>query len=180
MPSLCKVFLAPAVLILSAANAIAQTAPDVGRQYSRYLLELHEPDLRVPRDTGEVYRALWLRSFHEPVSVRILSEGDKYFVITAQGSRRDSTELPANSWHTLHLRNAMRDFWATQPTPLPDGVVGLDGARWILEGRDSRQYHVVDWWSPQERAEGIEGGYRRLFLEILSLGSVCVAPDAVY
>jgi hypothetical protein len=41
------------------------------------------------------------------------------------------------------------------------------------------RHHAVDWLSPQGD-EGIEGGYRRLFLEILSLGSVCVSPDAVY
>jgi len=78
------------------------------------------------------------------------------------------------------MRNAMRDFWTTEPTPLPNGAIGVDGARWILEGRHGRQYHVVDWWSPQESAESVEGAYRRLFLEILSLGTVCVAPDAVY
>ena len=173
-------FVASVALVLSSVRGTAQTSPDVARQYARYLGELHEPDLRAPRDTGEMYRALWLRSFHEPVSVRIFSKGEKYVVVTVQGSRRDSTELAARAWNTLHLRNAMRDFWTTEPIPLPDGVIGADGARWILEGRHGRQYHVVDWWSPQERAEGVEGGYRRLFLEILSLGSVCVQPDAVY
>src|SRR5258705_524385 len=158
----------------------AQTTPNVARQYSRYLVELHEPDLRASKDTGEIYRALWLRSFHEPVSVRLVRRGDDYFVITVQGSRRDSTKLSPDSWNTLHLRNAMRDFWTTEPIPLPNGAEGLDGARWILEGRQGTRYHVVDWWSPQEHAEGVEGGYRRLFLEILSLGSGSVPPHAGY
>ena len=174
------VLLVTVLFISDAAYAAAQTRPDVAHQYARYLSALHESDLRSSTDTGEVYRVLWLRSFHEAVSVRISRSGEGYFAITVQGSRRDSTKVPSRSWDLLHMRNAMRDFWTTEPTPLPNGAIGVDGARWILEGRHGRQYHVVDWWSPQESAESVEGAYRRLFLEILSLGTVCVAPDAVY
>ncbi len=176
-----RIVLLVTVLFTShAAYAAAQTRSDVARQYGRYLSALHESDLRSSTDTSEVYRALWLRSFHEPVSVRIFRSDDEYFAITVQGSRRDSTNLPSKSWDLLHMRDAMRDFWTTEPTPLPNGASGADGARWILEGRHGRQYHSVDWWSPRESAESVEGAYRRLFLEILSLGTVCVAPDAVY
>lgn len=158
----------------------AQSAPDIARQYAQYLTPFHEPDLRTSTDTSEMYRALWVRSFHEPVSVRIFESGGRFYVITNQGSRRDSVELPARSWHDLFLRTAMKDFWTTEPIPLPKGQIGADGAQWVLEGRYGARYHAVDWWSPREEAEGVEGGYRRLFLEILSLGSVCVKPDAVY
>jgi hypothetical protein len=161
-------------------TSAAQGAPDVARQYAQYLTAFHEPDLRASADTSETYRALWVRSFHEPVSVRIVASKGKVYVITNQGTRRDSAELSAESWHDLHLRTAMKDFWTTEPIPLPKGQVGLDGARWVLEGRYGTRYHVVDWWSPQEKAEGVEGGYRRLFLEILSLGSTCIQPDALY
>jgi len=175
-----NVLLVTVLFISHPACAAAQTRPDVARQYGRYLSALHESDLRSSTDTGEVYRALWLRSFHEPISVRIARSREEFFAITVQGGRRDSTKVPSRSWDLLHMRNAMRDFWTTEPTPLPNGAIGVDGARWIVEGRHGRQYHVVDWWSPREGAESVEGAYRRLFLEILSLGTVCVSPDAVY
>ena len=143
--------------LAGAAGAVGQTRADIAHTYARYLAPMHEPDLARSSDTTETYRALWLRSFHEAVSVRIFPMGDSLVVITVQGNRRDSTALPARAWSILHLRDAMKRFWTTTPIPLPNGAIGLDGARWILEGRHGTQYHAVDWWSPSGE-EGIEGG----------------------
>lgn len=167
-----------AVVPLGPDCAEAQTPPDIGGKYATYLAQLGEPDLRRTTDASHTYRALWLRAFHEPVSVRVVRRGNAYSVITKQGGRRDSTDLPAEWWNTMHRRYAMQAFWTTQPVVSP-GAIRLDGAQWILEGRQGSRYHSVDWWSPQD-GEGIEGAYRLLFLEILSLGSVCVSPNAVY
>jgi len=159
----------------SLTPAWAQEEGSIARRYAAALSELGEPDLAVGADTAETYRALWLRSFHERVAVRVYRRDQAYTVVTVQGTRRDSTSLDPSLWDAFHFRDALKKFWST----VADEPGGLDGARWILEGRHAGRYHAVDWWSPQGD-EGIEGGYRRLFLEILSLGSVCVSPDAVY
>jgi hypothetical protein len=169
-----------ATILWWTASGAAQASSDISRQYAKYLSQLQEPDLASSGDTAETYRALWLRSFHEAVSVRIYRRRDTYTVITVQGTRHDSSTFPPGTWNTLHLRDAMKRFWTTKPIPLPRGQDGLDGARWILEGRHGGRYHAVDWWSPSQSAPGIEGGYGRLFLEILSIGTVRVSPDAVY
>ena len=169
-----------ATILWCAASGAGQASSGISRQYAKYLSELQEPDLASSRDTAETYRAFWLRSFHEAVSVRIFHRGDSYTVITVQGTRHDSSTFTPRTWNALHLRDAMKRFWTTQPIPLQGGQSGRDGARWILEGRHGSRYHAVDWWSPSQSARGVEGGYGRLFLEILSIGTVCVAPDAVY
>jgi len=169
-----------------AARAQKRDSVDIGRQYAAQLAALGEPDLKRSRDSREIYRVLWLRSFHESVAVRIVRAGSQYNVITSIGPvwghpstaapRRDSVSLSAEEWAAIQLRTAMREFWTT--VPHTEGI-GLDGAQWILEGRRDGRYYAVDWWSPQGE-DGAEGGYRRLVLEILSLGTVCVKPDAVY
>jgi hypothetical protein len=159
--------------------------PDVWRDYGKYLASVGEPDLAQPRDGRPVVRALWIRSFHEPVVVRLVKDGDRVSVITVQGPRRgdpagpprrDSTVLRYGDWESLHHRRVMEEFWTLRA---PDASGGLDGARWVLEARQGVRYHVVDWWSP-DRADEREAAYRTVFLDILSMGSVCVSPNAVY
>jgi hypothetical protein len=40
-------------------------------------------------------------------------------------------------------------FWNI-PTIEETDLIGLDGARWIVEGLVNGKYHVVDWWSPEK------------------------------
>ena len=154
------------------------------------LRELGEPVLNPGAEHRTVFRALWLRSFHNPVSVRLVDDHGTYSVITSEVAmhgdsvtgvvRRDSLPLPREAWDLLQRRLAIeqffnRSYWRmTKPKSM-----GLDGANWILEGLKDGKYQYIDWWSPDER-EGREGLFRRLFLEILSMGTVCVPPNAVY
>ena len=161
-------------------------AVDVARRYGEALRTLGEPDLTKSADTRLMYRVLWLRSFHDAIAVRIIRDGARLSVITKQGPvwghpdgrtpvRSDSTALSQLAWDNLMKRTALREFWTTEAA----GPRGVDGAEWILEARQPGRYHAVDWWSPQSE-DGVEGGYRRLVLEILSLGRVCIKPDALY
>ncbi len=158
----------------------------IGQKYAAPLRALREPDLATISDGREMYRVLWLRSFHEAIAVRIVKDGSHFSVITSVGPvwghedssppRRDSMALDPGGWAALQLRTALRDFWHLRA---PVNKYGLDGAEWILEGRRNGTYHAVDWWSPRP-GEGREGEYRHLLLDILSYGTDRVAPNAIY
>ena len=130
---------------------------------------------------------MWLRSFDDPIIVRIVLEPNNMRVVTSQATlapnddlsnvRRDSSSLRATTWDSFLERTSLREFWTTNVPK--SGLLGLDGAQWIMEFRDGPRYRAVDWWSPKAGG-GTEGGYRALFLDILSLGSVQVKPNAVY
>jgi hypothetical protein len=97
----------------SVGPARAQEQGGIARRYGTTLRQLGEPDLAVATDPTETYRALWLRSFHEPVAVRVFRKDDAYTVVTVQGSRRDSADLDPSRWDTFHLRDALKKFWST-------------------------------------------------------------------
>ncbi len=166
-------------LLAVPAAAAGQTSSFPSEWYASSLAQLGEPGTHDLPPADEEYRAVWLRSFDEPIVVRVVRRGTSYSVITAQGTRRDSVALSFDRWDLLHRRGAMEEFWS-------DSVFegqsrrGLDGAHWILEGQRGSEYQIRDWWSPREDTEGAEGRYRRFFLEILSLGSACVSPQSVY
>jgi hypothetical protein len=148
---------------------------------------LGEPDLQRVSEERETFRMLWLRSFHEPVAVRLVRDGNRYIVITAQAvrrpdgsfgpTRRDSLSLDPAAWKRVVELAEIRQFWSLRA---PD-TLGLDGARWIIEGRRGQRYHAVDWWSPDDRdGPHRPAAFRGLALDILDQGTVCVKPSAVY
>ena len=160
-------------------------SPDIGNRWGKYLASLQEPDIARTGDGRDVWRVLWLRSFHPAVAVRVVRDGDSVSIITSQlrpldsartALRRDSMPVPLAVWDDIHRTNAARDIWTTVAPPW-EGV-GLDGALWILETREGNRYHAVEWWSPTERPDSY--GYRMLVLQILSMGGIRVPPDAVY
>jgi hypothetical protein len=120
---------------------------------------------------AEVYRLTWLPSFDPTVVVRIERTLNKY-VLTAR------TESGAGGYEPGHLARdtsytmgeaerlefvsllTAAGFWALPTEPPPDGMVGVDGAQWVLEGFARGRYHVVDRWSP--RTTGPDGRYRQL------------------
>src|SRR2546426_8894883 len=129
------------------------------RWYSSHLRAMGESSLSCGADSMETYRFLWLRTFHRPVSVRSAKRGDgaKLTVVELHGaggyspgtvaSRREK-ELSPKDWAALTAAVRAIDFWG-MPARSADDDFGLDGAQWILEGRQAAKYHVVDRWSPQ-------------------------------
>ena len=167
-----------------------QERVNVAGRYGGLLAVVGEPDLSRIAEDADVYRALWLRSFHDPVSVRLVRRGNRMSVITAQaerrpdesfsGARHDSLPLDTARWNEIARLAATSDFWAmAAPGPEP-GEVRLDGARWILEARVDGRYHVVDWWSPAASGTEKEAAFRAFFLKILSQGTVPLRADEVY
>jgi hypothetical protein len=132
--------------------------------YSKHLAAMGEPSLlEVSRrdSTAEVYRFLWLRTFHHPILVRLAVRNDGTARLTLKETdgkggyepgkliRNTTAKLSKqqNQWFLDRLEDI--GLWKL-PTRKPpkDGVVGLDGAQWIAEASKAGRYHIVDRWSP--------------------------------
>lgn len=148
--------------------------------YSSSLAAMEEPALKDKKNV-EVYRFLWLRSFHPPVSVRLWQSGNECYMNTKQLSdmgvpKNDeaifSKSLAVNKTQSItreewsHFQELLKKagFWS-MPT-IDENPVGLDGAGWLLEGVKQDQYHVVHRQSPAE------GAYRELCIYLLRVSGV--------
>jgi hypothetical protein len=125
--------------------------------YCGHLLRAMNEKPLIDSSAEEVYRFVWLRSFRNPVSVRIESSHGRAVIngieLVERGkssgkiARRMQRELGAHEWGALTAALSDADFWHL-PIHDPDAEDGLDGATWILEGRRHGAYHVVERWEP--------------------------------
>ena len=138
---------------------------------------MKEPSLScgVLEDT-ETYRFLWLRTFHNPVAVRVFRRVDDYgleaVILDGAGgydpghvASRVTQILSRDEWQMLITRLEEVKFWQLTTT---GGDSGFDGARWIVEARRNEQYHIVDRWGPDSAL----GSVGRLFLNLAHLNAV--------
>ena len=146
--------------------------------YGRQLRATGESQLCQGGDqAATVYRLTWIPSFHPSVTVRIVA-GTNGYVLTAKilsgaggyepGSvARDTTITLADAdvGDVSQLLTQAR-FWELPTIPPTDGMIGLDGAQWVLEGLSAGRYHVVDRWTPDPM--GPDGSFRRLAEWILA------------
>jgi hypothetical protein len=127
------------------------------RWYAPHLLSMQErPLYPLGADEPEVYRLLFLPTFHEPVVVRLSEvEGAWRAVCKRSDGRggygpgrltteteRDLSAAQANQFRRLLDRAG---FWEM---PSWEDSAGLDGSQAVLEGVRPGRYHVVDRWSP--------------------------------
>jgi len=140
---------------------------DISTWYSTTLHALHEPSIFALRDEEslQVYRFLWLPSFHLPISVRLTVNPDGSGSIVARSVDRhaglinrvqsdtdklifDKKVVVGKADVDIVLQEIQRLAFWSMPTEREHG--GMDGSQWILEGVRHGVYHVVDRWSPKE------------------------------
>ena len=154
---------------------------------SPYLLAMDEPSLSnmVAAET-EVYRFLWLRTFHQPIAIRVQNFGDRLQLWSKQLDGKGGYEpgrlivstsrsVTAVEWATLMKHIEQASFWALVRLELERADVVLqevqvDGAFWVLEGVRNRQYHFLDRCSPQT------GDFRDCCLYLLELSGLKADP----
>ncbi len=121
-----------------------------------------EPVLFKNKSDREIYRFTWLRTFHNPVAIRIESDGNSCVVFWKLASGQggydpgkleiDKRRVIDNKiWDDFKSQLDKIQFWDL-PTNQKERS-GFDGAQWILEGRTEDQYHVVDRWMPDHSTE---------------------------
>jgi hypothetical protein len=128
--------------------------------YSTYLATLKEPSLfELAHDTTTYsYRFLWLRSFNNPVAIRLNVNADGTGTLIQKvasgeagfrpGYLTISNSKPITRQQTQYFLQKVHqvDFWSM---PTIDPVIGgEDGSEWIIEGVHDGKYHVVNRWSP--------------------------------
>ena len=130
--------------------------------YSKYLRALGEPSLFAlsrndPR--AETYRFLWLRSFHRPVSIRLVLNKDRTGLLISRITSEagglepgtlihDETTVIGKHGTGLFFAQLLQSlFWDLPTRGEPEGV---DGAEWILEAVNDGHYQIIDRWSPPE------------------------------
>ncbi len=148
--------------------------------YSKHLRALREPSLWEASQldlTAEAYRFLYLRSFHHPISVRLVVAPDKTATLVSKETNGKGGYEPGRLIRdrTIHLSQIQTEsfltaltefsFWSL-PTLLEAEGIQLDGARWILEGVNEGRYHVVDRWSPDRADDPIRIIGSRLMIEL--------------
>jgi hypothetical protein len=130
--------------------------------YSKYLRALGEPSLfALSRNDpqAETYRFLWLRSFHRPVSIRLVMKRDRTGLLISKMTSeagglepgkliRDETTVIGKHDTGLFAAQLLQfRFW---DLPARGHAEGIDGAEWILEAVTDGHYQIVDRWSPPE------------------------------
>lgn len=141
--------------------------------YAKFLGVMGEKSLLYNLGETEIYRFLWLRTFHHPIFVRIEKRDNSIQLFSKEFDGR------ANGYTGKELRNEKRilneqqwcnflslleksEYWKI-PT---DYTMGRDGANWILEGVKDGRYHVVNRWSPENHE------YREACIYLLKLSGV--------
>ena len=136
----------------------------VDEWYSKHLKALREPSLWALRENQRlhVYRFLWLRTFHNPVAIRVNVRSYRavelrWKITTGYGGYEPGT-LVTDSQRLLGPRESRRflgligEFWDAPSTVrmvtfAEDGtendVFALDRADWILEGIGRGEYHII-------------------------------------
>ena len=152
--------------------------------YSSQLKAMNEPILKSLTSPAEVYRFTWLRSFHNPVAVRMERKGEdlKVFWKLCSGAGGydpgrmiidREKKIDRKQWDQfMDLLSAM-DFRGMKS--VDENQTGLDGAQWILEGIQDGNYHVVDRWSP-----GRKSRFARCCEFLLSLTDLEIAEQDKY
>jgi hypothetical protein len=136
---------------------------------------------------SDSYRFLWLRSFHQPIAIRLTIRPDGTAQLTGiemsgKGgydpgivATTQIIEISQDQTHQFQDLLQTTEYWS-----MPTVDVRLheerirDGAEWILEGARDGCYHVVARLSPQN------GTYREACLYLLKLSKIEVEANRVY
>lgn len=150
--------------------------------YGNYLSALGEPSLfAAPNSDMRIYRFLWLRSFHDPIAVRVEIEPDGdallYYVRASRARgyepgliERKSRRLSAAQTASIERRFAKLSLCQ----PRDDDTHGLDGSEWVYEMRSPTRYCAMNFWTPS-------GKLADAGLQLLKLaGFVATNADPIY
>lgn len=130
----------------------------VNSWYSGQLRAMSEPILYKDYSTDTSYRFTWLRTFHNPIAVRI--DNKKGLILLSwkvcEGAGGydagkiivdKQKKIPEANWLEFQKMISQIDFWSMPSTS--NEILGTDGAQWILEGINKGKYHVTDRWTPR-------------------------------
>ena len=154
-------------------NGWANRTPLMNKWYGKHLRSMQEAPLpKAYDDETEIYRFLWLRTFHRAVAIKAVRHAYDFEVHYLETDGLGGYEpgklivknkfaMSQTQWCEFMDLLDKADFWHL-PTQA-DRVVGTDGSRWILEGVRENRYHLVDRWTPDS------GDFREACLFLLKV-----------
>ena len=125
--------------------------------YSWFLWAMKEPLLYPDKkDDKEVFRFTWLRTFHNPIVIRIERSANTYKLIWkinhGHGGYSPGKQTTVNEkmidrsiWDEFLVLIKQSGFW---DLPVLEIYSASDGAQWILEGKTPKRYHITDRKTP--------------------------------
>lgn len=133
--------------------------------YSKHLSALQEPVLNDSLPI-KVYRFTYLRSFENPIVVRLESNNESISIYwkvsngaggynTGEITENKMKKLTVEDWNKFEQKINEIEFWDLPSVEL--NINGLDGSQWILEGKTSNKYHVVDRWTGGKISSACKG-----------------------
>ena len=170
----------------SAANFFGSTFKDDKRNgdfivewYSKFLAAMEEPSLYQLSQEKKIhsYRFLWLRTFDNPISLRLSIDPEGTGLVTVKVTNGSGGYEPGRIITNENVPVTKEDvdnflrmiqkarFWQL-PTTEDTDRMGLDGAQWVFEGAKFRTYHLADRWSPEK------GSFRELALLLVQLSKL--------
>jgi len=169
---------------------------DEGKYFARQLQLLGEPCLFELRGDpkAEIYRFLWRRSFHPPVSVRLDIEADgsgKVTVTTMKGESGFPSSLkgpPSTTSRLVGVEEVARfrelfrkTGFMTIPSTVRGDQQGTDGSDWRIEAVVGGHYHMASRWSPKDsRGPGKEAIAELGKALAFEIGKFQVDPREIY
>jgi len=130
---------------------------------------------------NNIFRFFYLRSFIHPLVIRLENIKDSTILYWKECDGNGSYSpcnlitskkkvLSLKEWSAINTKINSIKFWDL-PTK-KENLFGSDGAQWVLEGKVSGRYHVVDRWSGGEIATVCE--------ELLKLTDFNLKKNEIY
>lgn len=156
--------------------------PFVNQWYSRNLHALDEKSLAYDAGDAVQLRFTWLRTFHNPVAIRVSVAADGTAPLSLKSSNgaagynpgqliiNRTQSLTSGQWEKV-LTAASFIKTCEQPEK---NFSGRDGAQWIFEYTDGETYCFVDQWSPTS------GPWRDIGLMLINYSGYETDPELIY
>ena len=157
----------------------------MNKWYSSMLFTLHEPILYNAIESTQIYRFTWLRTFHNPMAIRIanLNGKIKLTLKVSSGSggykhsilvQDTSFEIKSEDWVQLLAFVKKANFWTMNSLSMNSGK---DGAQWILEGKYHNKYKCVSRFSPNDKNDE---EFKKCCEKLISLSKLKLKPADIY
>ena len=149
--------------------------------YFDHLFSMQEPIIDTCEEV-DVYRFTWIRTFKNPIVVRITKKDSSVSLIWKSTNglggyyagnikKNGSKELSLKEWEKLKKKIKKCKF---EKLPSAEKSHGKDGANWILEGANANGYHVVNKRNARKTAIG------KVCLYLLDLTDLKLTKKEIY
>lgn len=152
--------------------------------YKQQLAAFKESLLTTDNSPNHIYRFIWLRTFNNPISVRIEKHNDDYNLYWKVTDGKGGYEpgklvidkqkrITKENWKKFLSLIKQVNFWNMQQN-LEEPPVS-DGAQWVLEGKSASLYHFVDIQSP-----GASSSYYKCCYFLIRLTDLTIKDSEKY